>query len=116
MIHVTHDSFPTILGSEITIGHRAILHGCRVQNRCLIGMGAVVMDDVDVGAESIVAAGSLVAPGTRIPPRSLARGLPARVVRSLTDEELQELDASAERYVQLKNAYLSEGVGIRKGL
>lgn len=110
VIHVTHDTFPTILGSEITVGHRAVLHGCRVQDRCLIGMGAVVMDDVDVGAESIVAAGSLVPPGARIPPRSLARGLPARVVRPLTDEELKELGASAERYVQLKNVYLSERI------
>lgn len=115
MIHVTHDTFPTILGDEITVGHRAILHGCHVEDRCLIGMGAVVMDGVEVGTESIVAAGSLVTPGTRIPPHSLARGLPARVVRSLTDEELRELRASAERYVELKNVYLSDGFGTREG-
>ena len=108
VIHVTHDTCPTILEDEITVGHRAILHGCRVKNRSLIGMGAIVMDDAEVGPESMVAAGSLVSPGTRVPPRSLARGVPAKVVRELTEEEIEEIRRSANRYVDLKNLYQSE--------
>jgi carbonic anhydrase/acetyltransferase-like protein (isoleucine patch superfamily) len=106
VIHVNHDTHPTILENEITVGHRAILHGCHIRERSLIGMGAVVMDDAEVGPESIVAAGSLVSPGTRVPPRSLVRGIPARVVRSLSREELAGIRDSVADYVKLKNIYL----------
>jgi carbonic anhydrase/acetyltransferase-like protein (isoleucine patch superfamily) len=108
VIHVTHDTHPTILEDEITVGHRAILHGCRVKNRSLIGMGAIVMDGAQVGPESVVAAGSVVGPGTCIPTRTLARGVPARVVRELTAEEIEEIRRSADRYVDLKNIYRKE--------
>jgi carbonic anhydrase/acetyltransferase-like protein (isoleucine patch superfamily) len=108
VIHVTHDTQPTILEDGITVGHRAVLHGCRVKSRSLIGMGSIVMDDAEVGPESVVAAGSLVSPGTHVPPRCLARGVPARVVRELTGEEIEEIRRSADRYVDLKNVYQNE--------
>jgi carbonic anhydrase/acetyltransferase-like protein (isoleucine patch superfamily) len=108
VIHVTHDTHPTILEDEITVGHRAVLHGCRVKSRSLIGMGSIVMDDAEVGPESVVAAGSLVSPRTRVPPRSLVRGVPAKVVRELTEEEIEEIRRSADRYVDLKNVYQKE--------
>ena len=108
VIHVSENTHPTVLEEDVTVGHRAILHGCHVMKGCLIGMGAVVMDGAQVGPESLVAAGALVGPGTVIPPRSLARGVPARVVRSLTEAELEHLVYSMQHYVDLKNAYLHE--------
>jgi carbonic anhydrase/acetyltransferase-like protein (isoleucine patch superfamily) len=106
VIHVNHGTHPTILEDEITVGHRAILHGCHIRERSLIGMGAVVMDDAEVGPESIVAAGSLVSPGTRVPNGTLVRGIPARVVRSLSREEVAAISESVADYVKLKNIYL----------
>ena len=108
VIHVSENTHPTVLEEDVTVGHRAILHGCHVMKGCLIGMGAVVMDGAQVGPESLVAAGALVGPGTVIPPRSLARGVPARVVRPLTEAELEHLVSSMQHYVDLKNAYLHE--------
>ncbi len=100
VVHVTADRFPTSIGDDVTIGHRAVVHGCEIGNACLIGMGAIVMDGAVIGDESMVGAGALVTPGTRVPPRSLVVGAPARVRRELTDDEVAELYASAERYVE----------------
>jgi len=108
VVHVSEKTHPTILDEDITVGHRAILHGCHVMRGCLIGMGSVVMDGAQVGPQSLVAAGALVGPGVEIPPRSLARGVPARVVRALTDAELEHLVYSSQHYVDLKRAYLDE--------
>lgn len=108
VIHVQHGRFPAIVEDEVTVGHRAVLHGCHIGARSLIGMGAVVMDEAKVGPESIVAAGSVVSPGTVVPPRKLALGVPAKVVRSLTEAEVLEILSSAGRYVELKNKYLKE--------
>jgi carbonic anhydrase/acetyltransferase-like protein (isoleucine patch superfamily) len=108
VIHVSEKTHPTILDEDVTVGHRAILHGCHVLRGSLIGMGSVVMDGAKVGPESLVAAGALVGPGVEIPPRSLARGVPARVVRALTDAELEHLVYSSRHYVDLKKAYLDE--------
>jgi carbonic anhydrase/acetyltransferase-like protein (isoleucine patch superfamily) len=105
MIHVRSKTHATILEDEITVGHRVTLHGCHVESRCLIGIGAIVMDGVRVGNNSLVGAGSLLTPGTQIPPRSLVLGSPARVKRELTDEELAYLDRSWQNYVELKKHY-----------
>lgn len=107
VIHVTTNTHPTILGDEITIGHRAVLHGCHVEAGCLIGIGAVLLDGVRIGQRSLVAANSLVTPGTIIPPASLVMGSPARVKRELTDDELAYLDRSWRNYVELKEIYLN---------
>ncbi|GHS90136.1 gamma carbonic anhydrase family protein [Campylobacterota bacterium] len=112
VIHVTHceaegvGGFPTIVGCEVTIGHRAVLHGCEVMDRCLIGMGAIVLDGAKIGEESIVGAGALVTMGKVFPPRSLILGSPARAVRQLTEREITTLKSSADRYVNLKNEYV----------
>ncbi len=112
MIHVTHykkedksDGSPTIIGNDVTIGHRVMLHGCTIEDACLIGMSATILDDAVIGKESIVGAGALVTKGKKFPPRSLIIGSPAKVVRELTDEEVEELYASAKRYVGFMREY-----------
>ena len=114
MIHVTHykkhrkigDGYPTIIGNDVTVGHRVMLHGCTIEDACLIGMSATILDGAVIGKESIVGAGSLVTKNKVFPPRSLIMGSPAKVVRELTDEEVKELYESAKRYVKFKNDYI----------
>jgi carbonic anhydrase/acetyltransferase-like protein (isoleucine patch superfamily) len=106
VIHVSGGTHPTVLGDEITVGHRVLLHGCTVDDRCLVGMGAILMDGVHVGKECLIGAGSLLTPNTIVPPRSLVLGSPARVKRELTDEELAFLDRSWRNYTELKLRYL----------
>ncbi|MES9880683.1 MAG: gamma carbonic anhydrase family protein [Sedimenticola sp.] len=113
VLHVTHGSrfnlggFPLVIGDDVTVGHKAILHGCEVGGRCLIGMGAVVMDGAVIEPQVIVAAGALVPGGKRLEGRSLWRGSPVRRVRALTDEELEYLDYVAAHYVKLAQEYRS---------
>ncbi len=104
-IHVNEGTSPTIVEDDVTVGHRAILHGCRVRSGSLIGMGAIVLDDAVVEEQAFVAAGAVVSPGTVVPARKLVRGVPARVVRDLTEEELDHLRYSAKVYYDLKNEY-----------
>ena len=116
MVHVTHhkgedrynkeDGTPTIIGDDVTIGHRVMLHGCTIEKACLIGMSATILDGAVIGEESIVGAGSLVTKNKKFPPRSLIMGSPAKVVRELTEGEVKELYASAHRYVEFKNNYV----------
>jgi len=105
VIHVSGGTHPTVLGDEITVGHRVLLHGCTVDDRCLIGMGAILMDGVHVGRECLVGAGSLLTPGTIVPPRVLVIGSPARVKRELTEDEIKFLDRSWRNYTELKLRY-----------
>lgn len=105
VVHVQEGSYPTTIGDEVTIGHRAVVHGCTVEDRCLIGMGAILLNGVRVGAGSIVAAGSLVPERFQIPPRSLVMGSPAKVRRSLTDDEVALTAGYAERYVKTRLGY-----------
>lgn len=112
MLHVTHyknedksDGHPTIIGNDVTIGHRVMLHGCTIEDACLIGMSATILDGAVIGRESIVGAGSLVTKNKVFPPRSLIVGSPAKVVRPLSDEEVEELYNSAKRYVLFKENY-----------
>ncbi|QOY54195.1 gamma carbonic anhydrase family protein [Candidatus Sulfurimonas marisnigri] len=112
MIHVTHykkddksDGHPTIIGDDVTIGHRVMLHGCTIENACLIGMSATILDGAVIGKESIVGAGALVTKNKIFPPRSLIMGSPAKVIRELSDAEVKELYASASRYVEFKSHY-----------
>jgi len=106
VLHVTRKKHPLVIGDEVTVGHGVILHACTIGSRCLIGMGAIVMDASEVGDDCIVGAGSLVTPNTQIPPRSLALGSPARVMRSLTEEELRTVRESAANYVADIESYL----------
>ena len=105
IIHVSSKGLPTIVEDEVTVGHRVTLHACHVERGCLIGIGAILMDGVRVGANSIVGAGTLLTPGKQIPPRSLVIGSPGRVKRELTDGELASLDQSWRNYVELKDQY-----------
>jgi len=115
MIHVTHykngdrsTGNPTIIGNDVTVGHRVMLHGCTIEDACLIGMSATILDGAVIGKESIVGAGALVTKDKVFPPRSLIIGSPAKVVRELNDEEVAELYASAKRYVAFKEDYRVE--------
>ena len=105
-VHVSRGTHPCHLGADVTIGHNAVVHGCTVEDGCLIGMGAVVLDGAVVGEGSIVGAAALVTGGTRIPPRSLVLGAPAKVVRELTDEEVARSLANAAHYVRMSRMYL----------
>ena len=108
VIHTRTGTHPTILEDEVTIGHSVTLHGCYVERGSLIGIGSIVLDDARVGTQSLVAAGSLISPGTIIPPRSLVMGIPARVKRPLTDEEIAGLDLFWMNYVEYSKVYLQE--------
>ena len=107
IVHVNHDpSHPTLVGNQVTVGHGVILHGCTVEDRCLIGMGAILLNGSRIGSDSIVAAGTLVTERFEVPSGSLVMGSPGRVRRSLTGEERAFIRESAGNYVQYRLAYL----------
>ncbi len=104
VFHLDFDK-PTIVGDYVTIGHGAILHGCMVGNGVLVGIGAIILNGAQVGDESIIAAGSLIPPGKIIPPRSLVMGVPGKVVREVTKEEIEHTYKNAEMYAKLAEEY-----------
>lgn len=106
LCHTSTGRFPTLIGEEVTVGHRVILHGCEIANRVLVGMGSIVMDGVKVGEQSVIGAGSLVTENTIIPPGVLAMGSPCKVKRDLTEREMQFLGESALNYAKKAQAYL----------
>lgn len=105
IIHVMRDTHATHVGDDVTVGHAAVLHGCTIEDRCLIGMGAMLLNGATIGRDSIVAAGTLVTEETRIPARSLVMGRPGTVKRALTDEEVASILDYSERYVGYKKDY-----------
>jgi carbonic anhydrase/acetyltransferase-like protein (isoleucine patch superfamily) len=107
MVHVMRGTHPTHIGDEVTIGHSAVIHGCTIEDRCLIGMGAILLNGCTIGADSIVAAGTLVPEGMRVPPGSLLMGAPARTKRALDDNERRSILDYADRYVQYRLDYMS---------
>ncbi|MEX1026138.1 MAG: gamma carbonic anhydrase family protein [Planctomycetota bacterium] len=107
MIHAD-TGVPNTIGNEVTIGHRCVLHGARVGDRALIGMGSVLLGGSVVGEEAIVAAGAVVREGFHVPPRMLVAGVPAKVIRPVSEAELAFLPKSAEGYVQKIRLYLEE--------
>jgi gamma-carbonic anhydrase len=109
IVHVMHDTHPTRIGDNVTIGHGAIVHGCTVEDRVLIGMGAVLLNGSRVGPDAIVAAGSLVPEGAVIPPGSLAMGSPAKVRRGLSESEVASILDYADNYVRNRREYMPEG-------
>lgn len=96
---------PTTVGDDCTIGHRAIIHGCTIGNRVLVGMGAIILDGAVIEDDVIIGAGALIASGKHIPSRSLVIGMPGKVVRTLTDEEVESLKSAAEEYVTMSKKY-----------
>jgi carbonic anhydrase/acetyltransferase-like protein (isoleucine patch superfamily) len=105
MLHVTKD-FALTIGAQVSIGHSVTLHGCTIEDHCLIGMGAVIMDDAFIGKNSVVAAGSLVPPGKKFPAGSMIMGNPAVLKRALTPEELELFGNHYKAYIGYKNEYL----------
>ena len=111
VIHVTSERFGTTIGSDCTIGHGAIIHACTVEDLCLVGMGAILLDGCRIGRGSLVGAGALVTPGTDIPPNSLVVGSPAKVKREVNDKEREQILYGAAHYVELARRYLADTKG-----
>src|SRR5258708_2921323 len=107
IVHVMTKTHPTTIGDSVTIGHGAIVHGCTIEDTCLIGMGAILLNGAHVGTGSIVAAGTLLVEGMTVPPRSLVMGSPGKVKRTLTDAEVLDLQAYADRYVGYRIDYMT---------
>jgi carbonic anhydrase/acetyltransferase-like protein (isoleucine patch superfamily) len=107
VLHTTNGRPGLFVGAEVTIGHRVILHGATVGDRCLIGMGSILLDDCEIGEESLVAAGSVVLEGTKAPPRSFLAGIPARLKGPIPPATLARLAASADAYVRLSREHRS---------
>ncbi|MFC0227873.1 gamma carbonic anhydrase family protein [Serratia aquatilis] len=116
VLHVTHQStynpagYPLLIGDDVTVGHKAMLHGCIIGNRVLVGMGSILLDGAIIEDDVMIGAGSLVSPGKRLESGYLYVGSPARQVRRLTAEEIEGLRYSANNYVRWKDEYLSEDV------
>jgi carbonic anhydrase/acetyltransferase-like protein (isoleucine patch superfamily) len=108
VLHVMRDEYPLILGDDVTVGLIVCLHGCTIANRCLIGMGSIILNGVTIGEGSIVAAGALILERTHIPPGSLVVGHPAKIKRQLTGIDQASIDEYARRYVAYKNIYRDE--------
>jgi carbonic anhydrase/acetyltransferase-like protein (isoleucine patch superfamily) len=113
MGHVSHrtsdkpDGSPLIIGDYVTVGHSVVLHGCRIGNECLIGIGSIILDDVVIPDHVMIGAGSLVSPGKVLESGMLYLGRPAKAMRELTKEEIAHLRYSAEHYIHVKNDYLN---------
>ena len=110
------DDFPCILGRYVTVGHSAIVHACTVEDECLIGMGATILDGAVIGAQSIVGANALVTQGTKVPPGSMVLGSPAKVVRALSQAERDSLKGWAEKYVKNGAYCLRHGLNVGRPL
>lgn len=112
MGHVSHktsdkpDGSPLIIGDYVTVGHSVVLHGCRIGNECLIGIGSIILDDVEIPDHVMIGAGSLVSPGKKLESGMLYLGRPAKAMRALTHGEIVHLKYSAEHYMRLKDNYL----------
>ncbi|HEV3061828.1 MAG TPA: gamma carbonic anhydrase family protein [Vicinamibacterales bacterium] len=106
IVHVMNGTHPTTIGDQVTIGHGAVVHGCTIERQCLVGMGAILLNGAHVGAGSIVAAGTLLVEGMRVPPKSLVMGSPGKVRRLLTQAEVAGILSYAERYVGYRLDYM----------
>lgn len=106
ILHVMKDQYPLVLHDRITVGHGVMLHGCEIESDCLIGMRATILNNAKIGAHCIVGAGALVTEGTVVPPRKLLLGMPAKIKRELTDQEVASIGGYAERYYHYKESYL----------
>lgn len=105
LLHTSHGLPDCVVGRNVTIGHRAIVHGCMVKDNCIIGMGSTLLDGAVIGENSIVGAQALVSMNTVIPPRSLVLGVPGKVVRTLSDEEVESIRQSALHYIETGKEY-----------
>ena len=106
IVHVMLETHATTIGDAVTIGHGAVVHGCTIEDQCLVGMGAILLNGAHVGTQSIVAAGTLVTEGMKVPPRSLVMGSPGKVKRLLTQAEIASIQQYADRYVGYRREYM----------
>ena len=104
----TDSDYPTTIGRFVTIGHSAIIHGCTIRDHALIGMGAIILNGAEIGEHALVGAGCLVPPGKKVPPRTLVVGQPMRIIRELTEEELDHNKENAAHYIALSKKYLED--------
>jgi carbonic anhydrase/acetyltransferase-like protein (isoleucine patch superfamily) len=109
LVHVMRNTNPAVIGDDVTIGHSAVIHGCTIEDRCLIGMGAILLNGCRIGEGSIVAAGSLVTEGMVVPPGSMVMGTPAKVRRPLTAEEDASIKWYADNYVRHRLDFQADG-------
>jgi carbonic anhydrase/acetyltransferase-like protein (isoleucine patch superfamily) len=110
-VHMTGDLSHALIGERVTIGHNCILHGCKIGDNALIGMGAIILDNAEIGEGALIGAGTLITANKVIPPRSLVYGNPFKVVRELTDEEIESTNYSWKHYVEQAGNYLAKGSG-----
>lgn len=105
LVHTSHEMSPVQIGNRVTVGHRAILHGCVIGDNTLVGMGATILDNVVIGESCLIGAHTLIPKGMHIPDRSMVLGTPGKIVRQLTETEIASLSVSAEHYVDLASEY-----------
>lgn len=108
LVHVMRDTHPTVIGDDVTVGHSAVVHGATVEDRCLIGMGAILLNGCRIGSGSIVAAGALVPEGMVVPPGSMVMGMPAKVKRPLSADEDASIKWYADNYVRYRLDFQAE--------
>jgi carbonic anhydrase/acetyltransferase-like protein (isoleucine patch superfamily) len=108
VIHVEHDVYPTILHNRVTIGHSVTLHGCVIEDDCLIGIGAIILNGARIGQGSVIAAGALVPERMQVPPGSMVMGVPAKIKREITPEERERFRENAQNYVRYRQTYREE--------
>jgi carbonic anhydrase/acetyltransferase-like protein (isoleucine patch superfamily) len=106
VLHGTADKYPTIVGDNVSIGHNAIVHGCTIAGNCIIGMGSVILEGAEIGEWCIIGAGAVVPEGVKIPAGSIVMGVPARVVKNVTEEHKSRITRNWKAYVELKETYL----------
>jgi len=107
MLHMSLGISNTVIGEDVTVGHRVVIHGARIGDGALIGMGAILLDNCEIGAEALVAAGAVVTANMKVPPRTLVVGMPAKVLRDLSEDEWQQGRLLAARYVEVAKAHRS---------
>ncbi len=108
VVHVSRDIHPVEIGNNVSIGHRAVIHGCKMKDHAFVGMGAIIMDGVELGEYSFIAAGALVTPGKIIPPGVMVMGSPAKIVRDISEKEKQMIERTTTNYILYKNNYLED--------
>jgi carbonic anhydrase/acetyltransferase-like protein (isoleucine patch superfamily) len=108
VLHCDPGLFQLEIGNRVTVGHLAMLHGCTIEDECLIGIGAVVLNGAKIGRGSVVAAGAVIPEGAQVPPHSMVMGVPAKVKRPLTEEERERFSQNAKRYVEAAKIYRDE--------
>jgi gamma-carbonic anhydrase len=108
VLHVEHDVYPLHIGDRVTVGHSVTLHGCVIEDECLIGIGAIVLNGAKIGKGSVIAAGSLVTERMEVPPGSMVMGVPARIKREVTEDEKERFRQNAQNYVRYRQTYREE--------